>query len=671
MYFFVKNSIILNYLGVLKMSKKKNKNNNQKNISKNNNQKTTNNKVEGIKKTNTDSENIEDVTSVNNEASNILVEENTKKDNVKKEEKSNNKEESSKNTVANEIKKTSVNIDGKADNKSDNISDKKASESSSESNLKNNKPTDNKVEDFEQPKIQNDSNSKKIIIISVIIGIVLLIVLLFSTIFALININKNTIINGISIKGIDVSNMTKEDANKKVSDILSEKLSKEIKFNHNDSSVSLFPEQFSVSFDIPGAVDTAYSKGRNGNIFANNFEILSSMFFKTNIGPSFSFSEDSLNSLIKEMENNFEDRLVEPSYYVEGNNLIITKGKDGVIISSDQLKTEIGYIINNLECNTTTIDVPVISKTAGKIDLEKIHSEIYKAPQDAYYTKDPFVVHPHSDGVDFSISMEEANNLLNGPDESISIPLKVLSPSVTTNQIGDEAFPDLLGNYSTTYSTRNANRSTNIRLASSKINGIVVMPGETFSYNKTVGKRTAAAGFKSAAVYSGGEVTTGIGGGICQVSSTLYNAVLYANLEIVERHNHGFNTGYVPAGRDATVSWGGPDFVFKNNRDYPVRVVCNGAGGTITCKIFGLKSNNEYDVEIQSYVTQSIGYRTINQNDPSLPAGTTKVVQSGSNGCRSVAYRILKQNGQVVSKTLLSTDTYNPHNKIVAVGTQQ
>lgn len=111
------------------------------------------------------------------------------------------------------------------------------------------------------------------------------------------------------------------------------------------------------------------------------------------------------------------------------------------------------------------------------------------------------------------------------------------------------------------------------------------MPGQSFSYNQTVGKRTIAAGFKVAGVYANGEVTEGVGGGICQVSSTLYNSVLLSNLEVVERHNHSFNPGYVPAGQDATVSWGGPDFKFKNNRSYPVRIVASVSGGTITVQI--------------------------------------------------------------------------------------
>ena len=254
--------------------------------------------------------------------------------------------------------------------------------------------------------------------------------------------------------------------------------------------------------------------------------------------------------------------------------------------------------------------------------------------------------------------------------ESYIIPIKVTTPLVTTNNIGTEAFPDLLATYSTNYSASNVNRTTNIKLASAKINGIVLMPGEAFSYNTTVGKRTAANGFKPAAVYSGGEVTTGIGGGICQVSSTLYNSVLLSNLQILERHNHGFNTGYVPAGRDATVSWGGPDFKFKNSRNYPIKIICTNSGETITTKIFGLKEENEYEVEVQSYITSYIQYKTITKQDPTLAAGKTKVIANGSNGCKAVSYRILKQHGQVISKTLLANDTYNPHNKIVAVGIQ-
>lgn len=533
--------------------------------------------------------------------------------------------------------------------------------------------TENIVKEENIEEIIKDEKTKKNNkILIVVISILLIFMLLFfSTIFALLNINKTTIISGVSIKGIDVSGLTKEEAYEKVETVINERLSKPFNLVYNDISSSVSAEQFGINFDIKSSVDTAYAIGKDNNIFKDNFEILSSLMFKTDIIPSFSYNEDSVNSLALEIESNIPNNLVEPSYYIENNNLVISNGINGVTIDTEVLKLNIITYINNFFNTSEIVNIPVLDKVAKEIDIDTIYSEIYKEAKDAYYTKDPFTVYPHVDGIDFGISLDEVKEMLKEEKESYIIPLKITKPNITTNQIGTDAFPDLLATFSSSYSTRNVNRTTNIKLASSKIDGIVLMPGETFSYNTTVGKRTASAGFKSAAVYSGGEVTTGIGGGICQVSSTLYNSVLLSNLEIVERHNHGFNPGYVKAGTDATVSWGGPDFKFKNNRNYPIKVLCSNSAGTVTTQIFGLKEENDYEVEIEAYVTSYIPYRTITKQNSSLKTGETKVVESGSNGCNTVTYKILKENGNVVSKTLLSKDTYNPHNRIVHVGAKK
>ena len=129
------------------------------------------------------------------------------------------------------------------------------------------------------------------------------------------------------------------------------------------------------------------------------------------------------------------------------------------------------------------------------------------------------------------------------------------------------------------------------------------MPGEEFSYNQSVGRRTTSAGFREAGAYSGGKVVNSVGGGICQVSSTLYNVVLRANLEVTDRSNHMFAVGYVPIGTDATVSWGAPDFKFKNNRTYPIKIVASTSKRNVYIKIMGLKEENDYEVQIISYRT--------------------------------------------------------------------
>ena len=159
-----------------------------------------------------------------------------------------------------------------------------------------------------------------------------------------------------------------------------------------------------------------------------------------------------------------------------------------------------------------------------------------------------------------------------------------------------------------------------------KINDKVVLPGETFSYNKTLGERTPAAGYKNAKVYENGEVVDGIGGGICQISSTLYNSVLKANMDIVERRNHQFVTSYTPAGRDATVVYGLTDFKFKNTRKTAVRIKASCSNGIATVSIYGIKDENEYDVSFNTKTISTIPFTVKYVDDNSLPAGTVGTV---------------------------------------------
>lgn len=521
--------------------------------------------------------------------------------------------------------------------------------------------------DFSNKKSEHKSHIG-LLIFSIIFFIVFLLASVFSTVFAFINVNNTTFVSGISILGIDVSGLSKDDAKQKVTDDVSNRLSTDVIFKHNDETYTLLPSSVGGSFDIDKVIDDAYSVGRNGNIFQNNFAILNAMINSKNFIPDFSFNSDSFDNSISQMNSNFADGIVEPSYDISGNNLIIKSGKNGNIVDSDKIKSLFVDKLIFVPYNTDSIEVPVFSKEANKIDIDAIHSEIYKEAQDASYTTNPYAVYPSSNGLDFNISIDEAKALITGDKDSYTIPLKTLYPNVKTSDIGIEAFPNLLSSYSTSFASSSSNRATNVSLATNKINGKVLMPGEVFSFNGTVGKRTPQAGFKVAGVYMNGQVATDYGGGICQVSSTLYNAVLRANLEIVDRSNHMFEVGYVPIGTDATVSWGAPDFKFKNSRSYPIKIVTSSSNRKCVVKFYGLKESEEYDIEIVSYRTGSVPYRTTYTTDSSLAAGQQKVIQRGSNGAKSVAYRIRKKNGQLISKELLSKDTYDPHNQIIAVG---
>lgn len=407
----------------------------------------------------------------------------------------------------------------------------------------------------------------------------------------------------------------------------------------------------------------------HGNLVQNNYSILNCLFNNTNISGSFTFDSDLLDGIISELNEQLPDHTVNPDYYIDGTNLIITAGKDGVNVDSTTLKNNVINLLSDVSTTDYSITLPVVNTTAKVIDIETIYKDVYKEPVDAYYETNPYVVHPSSTGLEFNISLDEAKSLLQEEKEEYIIPLKVTYPKVSTNDIGSEAFPDLLSSFSTSFTSSNSSRSTNIRLSASKINGKVLMPGESFSFNQVVGKRTAAAGFQPAPAYYNGKTVLEYGGGICQVSSTLYNAVLYANLEVTERTNHGYKPSYVKPGLDATVSWGGPDFKFTNNRDYPIRFVCDTSNKILKVYIYGLKRDTDYKVVLDAQYVSTI-YATITyKKDSSLSKGESKVIQNGSNGCKTATYKYLyDSNGTLISSKCISRDTYNPHNKVIAVG---
>ncbi len=209
-----------------------------------------------------------------------------------------------------------------------------------------------------------------------------------------------------------------------------------------------------------------------------------------------------------------------------------------------------------------------------------------------------------------------------------------------------------------------------MNIACQKINEKVVLPGETFSYNKALGVRSVATGYKNAKVYSNGEVVDGIGGGICQISSTLYNSALMANLEIVERRNHQFVTSYVPAGRDATVVYGMTDFKFKNTRKYPIRIIASAKNGIATVSLYGIKEENEYTFTFSTKTIASIPFTTKYVDDNTLPVGKERVKQKGANGLKTETYITKMLNGKVISTQLLSKDTYDAMTRIILRNTK-
>ena len=471
--------------------------------------------------------------------------------------------------------------------------------------------------------------------------------------------------------GIDVSNLTQDEARNKLNEITDKKLESNIEMQYEKYKVTLNAKEFETKFDIDTAVAEAYNVGRDGNIVKNNYSILFSSIFKKDINSKLYYDEGLYEKKVDDIASKLPGSVVEASYYVEDEKLIIVSGKAGNIIKEDELKNNILNELKNINESYKVMTIPVKKVEPQPIDLKKIRNEIYKEPKNAFVEKNPIKVHTEVNGVDFGITIENAEKLLEKKQKEYTIPLKITPAEKTLADLGEEAFPERLSTFQTIYDASNYNRSTNIALASKKINGTIVMPGEKFSFNKVVGKRTLEAGFKEGTAYIGGEVVPDVGGGICQLSSTLYNTALLANLEIVERSNHIFETSYVAASRDATVYWGTLDFVFKNNRSYPIKIVSDSSNGVCKVSIYGIKEKEEYEVVIQSKIISYIPYTTEYEKDANLEEGKEIIEQYGHDGCKSEAYKILKKNGKVVSEKLLSKDTYSAMERKVRIGTKK
>lgn len=538
-----------------------------------------------------------------------------------------------------------------------------------EDNNKNVEIKESSIEEYINEKKDNKRNkSKKIIIIS---SVCILLLVVISVIFSLININNEKILNKVTIMGIDVSNMTIDRAKEELNQIINTKLNEELTLKKDNYTTNLNANQINTQFDIEKAVNEAYNIGRDGNIITNNYGIIGTLLFGRNIECQINFNNETLDKKIKDISSKLPGAVIQNSYYIEEEELIIVKGSAGDSIKEEELKNKILNSIKDISHKYEIIEIPTEYVKPDEIDLEEIRKEIYKEPEDAYISKNPTTVHTHVNGVDFAISLEDAEKIISEDKKEYVIPLKITIPDKTLSDLGEEAFPEKLATYTTRYDPSNSNRSNNISISAKKINGTIVMPGEVFSYNQIVGERTIAAGYKEAGAYAGGKVVQDVGGGICQTSSTLYNAALLANLEIVDRSNHQFLTSYVPAGRDATVSWGSIDFKFKNTRTYPIKIVASAKNGVCTMSIYGIKEETEYEVVIQPAVLSYIPYTTKYENDDTLEEGKEVVEQSGYTGCTSETYRILKLNGEVVLRTLLSKDTYDPMTRIVRRGTKK
>lgn len=271
------------------------------------------------------------------------------------------------------------------------------------------------------------------------------------------------------------------------------------------------------------------------------------------------------------------------------------------------------------------------------------------------------------------LDQEKAVNMISEAIDSKSIanvelPVEVIDAEITRADLSN--ITDKLGEYSTSFNASNESRSYNIKLATKSVTDVLVRPGETFSLNKTIGPRLAKYGYRTAKVIINNEYVDGIGGGICQVSSTLYNAALLANLKIVERKNHSLPSSYIAMGRDATISGDYIDFKFMNNTPYPLYIYGEVKSNQVRFSIYGKNENKGRQIKIKTEILKKIEPKIKIIEDSSLPVGTKIVEKKAIPGYVVRSYRVIVENGKEVLVEPLYTDTYRASDGVTRVGTK-
>ena len=507
--------------------------------------------------------------------------------------------------------------------------------------------------------------------IFILIAVVLVIVIvIFSVGFGIANLSNDKILNGVVIANVDVSNMTKEEAIQAVNSVYAESTARTIILNYGDFSFEISSDDIGFGYtNAEELVEQGYEYGRNGNIFQNNMTVLKSyMNTENRIQTEEKIDFDKLKMAVEDAIPE-ENIFVKDDYYeVSGDKLLLTKGVEGKKIDYTTLGDKVLEALKTREMN---VEIPVVISTPVSLDIDEVYARVHKEPIDASYKEGAtFEVINEVNGLDFD--KEEAKSLYIAlkPGETAKVDLKVTEPKIKVADLGDVLFKTLIATYTSKYDISDKNRVTNLEIAANRCNNTVLYPGDEFSYNKALGHRTTANGYKLGNSFAGRKVVQTIGGGICQVSSTLYNAVLRAGLTITDRTAHGMYVQYVPQSTDATVVDNAIDFKFRNDRKYPVKIVTTCENGVMTASIYGVKEVDEPTIDIETKILETIEYTTQKQNDSSMKKGTTKVVQKPVNGYVSEAYKVYYKNGKEISRELISKDKYIPTNEIIKVGTK-
>ena len=423
---------------------------------------------------------------------------------------------------------------------------------------------------------------------------------------AWVNVN-DAVLSNVTVAGIDVSGMSRSEAREAIAQAVSQKAEQAtLKLTHGNWSTQVRASDLANDgyFEEELAVD-AYLAGKD-NFLTYGFQYLRHLLgggSTVELALNYDRVEQpALDAILAQAQKELGSDSIRATYVIEGENLVMTKGRTDVSIDKGEtamavytaFEDEVFPALFRGEDPDVTVEMVVGEVPAQPPEFELLHHALYAEVVEPTYDKETKTVTDHAVGINFDVDALKTAYEAAAEGETFSIPLTITQPKDTKEAYEKKLFADVLGS-GTTKVTGSANRKSNVKLSAAACNGVILLPGEEFSYNNTTGSRTTDKGYLPAPTYNAGASVDDVGGGICQTSSTIYYAVLHTTLDIVERQNHSYATGYVKDGMDATVFYGVLDFRFKNTTNYPIKIVTESydSGGARRLKVSILGTNED------------------------------------------------------------------------------
>lgn len=473
---------------------------------------------------------------------------------------------------------------------------------------------------------------------------------------------------GVVMDSVDLGGMTIAEAQDKLTDS-SFYQDREITLKSGSEESKFTSAEISMSTDTKKSALRAYSIGRSGNIFTNIYEAAKAHIAGCELAPAVSFNQEALQTIIYDLGVRKNGKMEEASISeLTETTATITPPSRG---QGENVEESLLEAVESFENGVFEAELSLKATDPGKLSYEQVYAIIYTPAQNAEYKlegKELFIV---DEVVGRDADKEEITSKLSSLNkgEAVTFNISTVAPEITAASLREKLFKNELASYRSTYSTAAANRAFNVSRAANSVNGTILLPGDTFSYNQAIGNPSLANGYKIAPTFASGKTSEGAGGGVCQVSSTLYSAVLYADLEIVERKSHSLTVGYVPKGQDATVAYGVLDFKFKNNTNNPIKINASATGGKCVVSIVGTEEVPGKKVAVTNTIVATTEPTVTETPDATMKEGSRKVTTAGKTGYVVDSVRTVSVNGEVVRNEKLTRSTYKMMPTEVTVGT--